>query len=443
MLSNNTRRDFLKTTAAAGVGFWAAAGAEAKESVSANEEINFASIGIGGKGSSDSRSAAGSGNLVAICDIDDDRLNDAGNRYPKAKKYNDYRKMLEEMDKDIDAVTVSTPDHSHAPASAMAMKLGKHCFTQKPLTHSIYEARRLGEIARENKVVTQMGNQGTAGSGLRRAAEIVQAGDIGTVSAVHVWTNRPVWPQGIPVPPEKPVPKNLHWDLFLGPAKERAFGDGYHPFKWRGWWDFGTGALGDMACHTLNMPYMGLKLRDPTSVDATTAGHDGQTYPKWSVINFEFPEYEGRAALKMVWYDGGKLPSSELTDQVTEGGKKKLSNSGCLLIGDKGMIYSPNDYGEKYNMLPADKFANYKGPKESIPRSPGHFKEFADAIKGGPEPMSNFPNYAGPLSEVILLGNLSVYAGKKIEWDAKNLVATNAPEVAEIVRPVYRDGYSL
>ncbi|MEW4561892.1 Gfo/Idh/MocA family oxidoreductase [Bremerella sp. JC770] len=447
MRSNENRRNFMKLTAAAGAGFWAAAGVQAQETKSPNEKINFASIGIGGKGSSDSNDAGRAGNMVAIVDIDKERLEQAGARFPDAKSYTDYREMLTEMGDKVDAVTVSTPDHSHAPASAMAMKMGKHCFTQKPLTHSIWEARRLGEIAKENKVVTQMGNQGTAERGVRRAAEIIQGGGIGNVNEVHVWTNRPVWPQGVAKPETQPVPEHLDWEMFIGPAPYREYADAYHPFKWRGWWDFGTGALGDMACHTFNMAFMALNLRDPISVEAESSGHNGQTYPKWSVIKFEFPELNGRAPVTMYWYDGGKLPAPELTKDLPLS-NNKLSSSGSLLIGDAGKIYSPNDYGAKFHLLPEEKYKDYEGPEESIPRSPGHFKEFVDGINGGPEPMSNFPNYAGPLSETILLGNLSVWTtgesgkGKVIEWDAEKLEAKNAPEVAEIIKPKYREGWA-
>lgn len=442
MTMNNNRRNFLKISAAAGVGYWAS-NTKAAESTSPNEQINFACIGVQGKGSSDSRDASRAGNIVAICDIDDNNLNKAAAEFEGAKKYNDYRKMLDEMSKEIDAVTVSTPDHCHAVVSAAAMKAGKHCFTQKPLTHSIWEARRLGEIATENKVVTQMGNQGTSHSGLRRAAEIIQSGAIGNVSAVHVWTNRPIWPQGQGYDEAEPTPKTVHWDYFIGPGKMIDYRPNIHPFKWRGYWEFGTGALGDMACHTVNMPYMALKLRDPSSVEAVTSGHNGITYPKWSTITFDFPELNGRPACKLFWYDGGKMPDNALLDGVPRNGEGKVADSGCLLVGDKGRLYSSSDYGASFHLLPEDQYKDYSGPAETIPRSPGHFKEFADAIKGGPEPMSNFPNYAGPLTETILLGNLSVWAGKKIDWDAKNMVAKNAPEVAEIIKPSYREGYSL
>ena len=304
------RREFLSTTAAAAMGYWVAGGAEAKESRSPNERIAFASIGIDGKGDSDSDDAGRAGDIVAICDVDDQKLGKAGqHRFPKAKKFNDFREMLDEMGKSIDAVTVSTPDHIHAVAAAMAMKMKKHCFVQKPLTHSIYEARVLGQFARENEVATQMGNQGTANGGLRKAAAAVQAGVLGTVKEVHVWTNRPIWPQGGNAPRRPSRPQNLHWDLWLGPAPTRPLWQrAYHPFAWRGWWDFGTGALGDMACHTLNMPFMALDLRDPISVQAETSGHNKDSYPKWSIITFEFPATDKRPAVKVFWYDGGKRP---------------------------------------------------------------------------------------------------------------------------------------
>ncbi len=433
MSRQNSRREFLKTSALAGAGVWVAGSAAAAEVKSPNEKIRFACVGVGGKGTSDSGDAAAEGDVVAICDVDDNTLASAAQKWPNAKKYNDFRKMLEENRDSIDAVTVSTPDHCHAPAAAMAMKLGKHTFCQKPLTHSIYEARRLGEIAREMKVATQMGNQGTAEPSLRKAAAIIKSGALGNVKEVHVWTNRPIWPQGGDRPESKEPPSHVHWDLWLGPAPKRPYADGYHPFAWRGYWDFGTGALGDMACHTVNMPYMALGLRDPISVEAQSPGHNKDSYPKWSIITFQFPANDKRPAVKMVWYDGGKLPAKELLDGANP------EPSGVVAIGDKGKLYAPGDYAEKgYKLL--------GGATESavdFPQSPGHFKEWVRAIRGGEPAMSNFADYSGPLSETILLGNLAVWAtGKKIEWDAKNLKATNAPEVDMIVKKTYQNGYT-
>lgn len=446
-----SRRDFIKTTAAGaalttGVGYWSSV--EAKEdSTSPNEVIRFACIGVGGKGGSDSKDAADHGDIVAICDVDDNTLENRAKdeKFAKAQKFNDYRKLIDEVGKSIDAVTVSTPDHNHAAAAGLAMRAGKHAFVQKPLTHSIWEARRLGEIAREMKVATQMGNQGTAGSPLREAAAVVSGGALGTVKEVHVWTNRPIWAQGGDRPEPKDPPSKLHWDLWLGPAPARPYGAGYHPFAWRGWWDFGTGALGDMACHTFNMPFMALDLRDPISVQARSSGHNKDSYPEWSVIEFEFPANDKRPGVKAFWYDGKKLPDAALLDG------EKMEKSGALVIGEKGKLWGKGDYCGEYKLLGG----LAKPENVEFTKSPGHFKEFALAIKGGPAARSNFPDYGGPLTETILLGNLAVWLaseckdnadqaiGKKVEWDAKNMVAKNAPEVAQVIKPPYREGYSL
>jgi predicted dehydrogenase len=365
-----TRRQFVQTTAATiGAGYFVAAGLTAQESKSPNERIRFGCIGVGGKGSSDSDDAGRHGDVVAICDVDEGTLGGGAKRFPKATKFTDFRKMLEEMHDKLDAVTVSTPDHCHAPASLMAMRMKKHCFTQKPMTHTIYEARLMGKVARENNLATMMGNQGTAESGLRHAAALLQKGILGKVSEVHVWTNRPIWPQGGERPTPEEPPKALHWNEWLGPAKERPYGKGYHTFAWRGWWDFGTGALGDMACHTVNMPFMGLGLRDPSSVQATTSGHNGDSYPKWSIITFEFPATEKREALKFHWYDGGKRPPKELFEG------RNASGSGSLIVGEKGKIYSPDDYGAQFYML-----GGLEKPDADFVKSPGHFQEWVRAI---------------------------------------------------------------
>ncbi|HUT09966.1 MAG TPA: Gfo/Idh/MocA family oxidoreductase [Thermoguttaceae bacterium] len=434
-----SRRQFLQTTAATGIGYWVAGGVRAQESTSPNERIAMASVGIGGKGSSDSADAGRSGDMVAICDVDTNRLEGTGKKFDKAKQYTDFRKMLEEMEKSIDAVTVSTPDHCHAPAALMAMRMGKHCFVQKPLTHSIYEARLMGEVAKKMGVATQMGNQGTAGGGLRKAAAMMKAGRLGTPKEVIVWSNRPIWPQGGPRPEPKDPPPHLEWDLWLGPAPERPYGDGYHPFSWRGWWDFGTGALGDMACHTVNMPYMGLDLFNPTAVQAVTSGHNKDSYPKWSIISFDFPAVNWRPAIKFTWMDGGKRPDPEVLDGETPRG------SGCVVIGTKGKLYSGNDYGG-IDKLYGDVDDSDEGL--DYPRSPGHFQEWVDAIRGGKPAVSNFSDYAGGLAETILLGNLAVYAaadgeGPKVEWDAQNLKVKNLQGLDQIVKPVYRKGYTL
>lgn len=455
MSHHTNRRRFMQTTALTGLGFWVAGGVRAQENKSPNERIAMASIGLGGKGSSDSSDAGSFGDMVAICDVDEGRLNNAGkNRFPKAKRYTDFRKMLDEMGGSIDAVTVSTPDHTHAPAALMAMRMGKHCFCQKPLTRSIYEARLMAQVARETKVATQMGNQRTAESKLREAAAIIQSGVLGPVKEVHVWTNRPIWAQGCERPKPANCPPFLKWDLWLGPAPERPYADGYHPFAWRGWWDFGTGALGDMACHTVNMPYMALNLHDPVSVQAETSGHNKDSYPKWSVITFDFPALGDRPAVKLVWYDGGKIPGSELLGEmkdlyraeIQEARKKKGNyfGSGCIVVGEKATLYSPGDYADRVQRLSGDKPL----PEVQYTQSPGHFEEWVRAIKGGEPAVSNFANYAGGLTETILLGNLAVWVaasgkGEKVEWDAKNLKSPNVAGLEPIIKPTYRPGYTL
>jgi predicted dehydrogenase len=391
------------------------------------------------------------------------RLRKKAARYKDAKTFADYREMLDTMADQIDAVTVSTPDHSHAPASVMAMKKGKHVYCQKPLTWSLYEARRMRELAAETGVVTQMGNQGTSEDGLREAAEVIRAGAIGEVKAVHVWTNRPIWDQGIARPEgSKPIPEGLHWDLFLGPAPERPYNDGYHPFAWRGWTDFGTGALGDMACHTANMAVMALDLFDPIAFEAVInsgLGPGGETYPKNSQIKFEFAERGDFPACVMYWYDGGNLPSTEILPndvlpddflaRVENDGRAKAMSSGSLVVGSEGMVFSPNDYGARYYLLPEKKFLGYKKPEQTLPRVTAqgnvdqrHMSEFINACKGEGKTMSNF-GYAGRLTETILAGNLSLRVNQRIEWDAVNLRATNCDEANKYVSREYRKGWTL
>ena len=464
------RRQFLKTSATIGIGYFVAANAGAQEPAprkgrgkkkraaaegekpkSPGEQIAFACIGVTGKGGSDSADAGSNGNVVAICDADEQRLNNAGDkRFPKAKRYTDFRKMLDEMGKSIDAVTVSTPDHVHAPAALMAMRLGKHCFCQKPLTRTVYEARMMGKVAREKKVATQMGNQGTASRQLRQAAAWLRAGVLGAVSEVHIWTNRPIWPQGQDRPAgEDPVPANLKWDLWIGPSPMRPYkgkhvdtpvridgeivkrltsGNVYHSFVWRGWFDFGSGALGDMGCHEINMAYMGLDLRNPVSIEAKTSGHNKDSFPAWSIVTYQFAATDKRPAVKMVWYDGGKRPPAELLEGV------EVRAEGQLAIGDKGKLLGTGQFLGK---------GAVERPKVEYPISPGHFEEWVRAIRGGEPAMSNFPDYAGPLAETVLLGNLAVWCGQRVEWDAENLKAKNVEGLETLIKPVYRQGYTL
>jgi predicted dehydrogenase len=446
MSFSTDRRRFLQSTAAAGLGYWVAGGVEAAESRSPNEQVQIGCIGVGGKGKSDVDNMSKHGKIFALCDVDSTTLEGMVSAYKTEHNFSDFREMLDKMGDKIDAVTVSIPDHNHAVAAAKAMKMGKHVHCQKPLTHSIWEARRLGEIAREMGVATQMGNQYTAYNPMRKAAHQIREGQLGTVKDVHIWTNRPIWPQGESRPPSKPVPSTLNWEAWIGPAPFRPYADGYHPFAWRGWWDFGTGALGDMACHTCNLPFMALNMRDPVSVEADCPEHNGDSYPPRSKIKYEFPKLGSRAAFTMHWYDGGNLPPRELFKGVTltteDDGKKvpPPCASGVLIIGDKATMYAAGDYADRGIQIVGD----VKELDVDYPRSPGHEKEWFIAMGDSKKPaMSNFPNYSGPLTETILLGNLAVWKRGKVEWDPVNLKSLNDPSLAKIVHPKFRDGYEV
>jgi len=459
MSQRANRREFLKTTAVGGVGLWVVGSGGSVLGKAANEKVNVAIVGVGGRGRSHvSGIPKAGGNIVALCDVDDNNLGAAAKEHPAAATYNDFRKMLDERHKEIDAVVVATPDHTHAPAASAAMKLGKHVYCEKPLTHSIHEARYLTELAVRQKVATQMGNQGHSGGNTRRIVEIVRSGAIGPVREVHAWTNRPIWPQGKDRPNRTdPVPDSLHWDLWLGPAPERPYvanksdGDSseakgkkkpdarvYHPFAWRGWWDFGTGALGDMACHILDASFWALDLKYPTAVEAI-GGEPRKTEsaPSWEIIRYEFPARRDMPELKLTWYDGGKRPPEELFDG------EKVQIGGALLIGDKGKIYVPDDYGGKHVLLPKKEFADFKNPEETIPRSPGHHEDFLAACKDPDRPACSNFNYSGPLTEMVLLGVVAFRCGKRIEWDGANMKATNCSEAGEYIHPPYRKGWEL
>ena len=448
MSTHGNRRQFLETSVIAGMGYWIAGGLQAATSKSPNEQIQVASIGVGGKGDSDTKNAAKFGKIYAACDVDSNVVDRIEKKLgtPIDHKYSDFRELLDQLGDRIDAVTVSTPDHNHAVIAAKAMRMGKHCFCQKPLTRTIWEARRLGEIANESGVATQMGNQYTAYNPMRKAAYQVRAGQLGNVSDVHIWTNRPVWPVPERRPMMKSVPDSLNWQAWLGPAPYRAFGDGYHPFAWRGWWDFGTGALGDMACHTCNLPFMALNMRDPIAVEAECPEHDGDAFPAWSRIKYEFPELNGRPGFTMTWYDGGELPPIELFDDVTlTTGRGKDATppphqSGCLMIGDRAKMYAAGDYAEMGNEIIGD----VKTMDVDYPHSPGHVEEWFNAMRNpGEPPISNFATYAGPLTETILLGNLAVWKRGRVDWDPKGLVPLNDPTLQRIVHPEYSSGYEV
>ncbi|MGE4549924.1 MAG: Gfo/Idh/MocA family oxidoreductase, partial [Opitutales bacterium] len=424
----------------------------------ANERLQIAGIGVGGKGKSDFDATSSHGDVVAACDIDSRRLDVALRKHPAAVKFYDYRDLIDKMGDKIDALHVSTPDHHHAPAAMRAMEKGIHVYVQKPLTHTVWEARQMRLLAKKKGICTQMGNQGTAENGLRIGAEVVRSGGLGKVKEVHVWTNRPVWPQapGVTARPKEtpPVPDHVSWDQFIGPAPMRPYHPAYNPFKWRGWWDFGTGALGDMACHTANLAYMACELTQPTKVEAVDVGPiNDETFPAWASIKMKFPAIESREAIDFYWYEGktgnnGKdnkgiknLPPKDLFHG------EKPSNSGSLIVGSEGIMYSPNDYGARWMLLPKDKWVDYKNPEPFLPRNGkgdgGMKAEWVNAIKEGkPElAMSNF-EYSANLTESILIGNLAMRAGGKFKWDTEKLKASTK-EAQQYVTKEYRDGWEV
>jgi hypothetical protein len=428
--------------------------------------LRIACVGVGGKGQSDVGCCGGE-EIVALCDVDEDLAADSRKAFPKAKFYHDWRELLEKEGKHIDAVTVSTPDHLHAVVASAAIKLGKHVYCQKPLTQTVYEARYLRKLAKDYRVVTQMGNQGSAEEGLRRAVEVVHAGLIGPVRQIHVWSNRPIWPQGFVKPEgEDPVPEHFKWDLWLGPAPARQFKQGaYHPFAWRGWYEFGTGALGDMACHTANLPFRAAKLGYPRLVELLDHSElNPDTYPKTSKIRFVFPAREGLPETEFFWYDGNPedksckplRPPEDLTKDIRELGKE-LPPSGCLLIGEKGRIFSRDDYGAHFSLKLNDEkelvesreHEAVKAVPVTLPRNTHngdadakHHLEWLAACKGGPAPFSSFDT-AAYLTEIILLGCVALRSGKRLEWDGPAMRATNAPEAVRFVKRTYRHGFGL
>lgn len=465
-----SRREFLRASALAlGVAATAPALLRGQD---LNSKLNIAGIGAGGKGDSDIQHCE-SQNIVAFCDTDETRTNAVRGRNPKAKYFRDFRQMFDQMAAGIDAVTISTPDHTHAVVAALAMSLGKHVYCQKPLTQTVYDARYLRDLARQKKLVTQMGNQGSAADGFRRAVECIQAGLIGAVREAHVWSNRPVWPTGMPLPEgSDPVPATLDWDVWVGPSPMRAYKDrAYTPFAWRGWTDFGTGALGDMACHTANLPFRALKLGYPSRIEAKSAAFNGVSFPLDSTVRFEFPAREGLPPVTLHWYDGGRplpddpyrhdgsnKPPKAITADV-EALRGEVPPSGCLLIGEKGKVFSPDDYGARFyvkfnddrEFSPARTHPAVTAIPQSLPRNahPGNSDqrqhlEWLAAIRAN-QPELCYSNFgvSGYLTEIILLGCVALRVGKPLEWDGPNMVATNAPEAAPFIRPPMRAGWKL
>jgi predicted dehydrogenase len=416
-----------------------------------SERINLAGIGAGGMGGGDIATLARLGaNVVALCDVDDERAAGSYKAFPKARRYKDFRVMLDKEAAHIDAVSVGTPDHIHAVATLAALHAGKPVYCQKPLTRTLAECREVSRAAHAAGVATQMGNQGHATEGARLTNEWIQAGVIGTVREVHVWSDRAgrLWKQGIPRPTDTPpVPSTLSWDHWLGPIHSRPYHPAYAPVSWRGWWDFGTGALGDMGCHIIDHPVWALDLGAPRFVEARTtldgSFFDGnrpnvETYPIASIIYYDFPERGGRPAVRMTWYDGGLMPAAPASLPASQ----QLPDNGVLYVGSKGVMYH-GSHGGMPQFLPRELHQEAVKVPRTMPRSPGHYEEWVAACKGGPRPVSNF-DYAGPLTEIVLLGVLALRApGRRLEWDSANLRVKNAPELNRFVRPEYRKGWTL
>jgi predicted dehydrogenase len=451
----------MLATSAAGLGYLYTAPAFAAGRIQgANQRLGVAGIGVGGKGSSDIDQAGQFMEVVALCDIDERHLAPKAKKWPQAKTFFDYRKLFDDSTllKAIDAVVVSTPDHTHALPSILAMRAGKHVYCQKPLTHDVYEAHLMREEAKKNKVCTQMGNQGTAANGLRRAVELIRGGELGNVSEVHVWTNRPIWPQAPKItdknaPKPEPTPKGVHWDEFLGPAPERPYAAGIHPFGWRGYWDFGTGAIGDMACHTANMAFMALELDHPIHVSAEAGDVNPLTCPSYAHVVLKFPARGNRGPVTVHWYEGRKngtklLPPQELVQKAMSiTGSNKLVDSGSIIVGSQGIAYSPNDYGAEV-FFSTGKKTNNNTPPEKLAINNGHDagqkREWVEAIKAGkPElALANF-DYAGLLTAAFLLGNVAIRIGKAFNWDGAKCQAVDCSEAAPYIRRTYRKGWDL
>lgn len=439
MADKISRRDILRGSAAAVVGLalGQGQGSAADESPQEKHEgpLRFGIIGSGGKGWSGMEAAARHGDIVAICDVDARERAKATQEFTSAAIFTDYREMLLAMRGKLDAVVVSTPDHHHAPASAMAMNMGLHCYCEKPLTRTIWEARRLVQIARRKGVATQMGNQSTASTPMRKAAKLIREGAFGAVKEVHLWTDRASgwWKQGVDRPAPTTKPKHLAYDLWLGPRPERPYAEGYHPFSWRGWWDFGTGSLGDMGCHIFNMPFMALDLRDPIAIQAKTSGHNRDSYPAWAIVHYEFGARGKRGPLDLHWYDGGKRPDPALGPGVTFG------ENGSLVVCEKGTIYCPDADNRQYSLIGGGEL-----PDVEVDESPGHMAEFARACQGGPPAVSNIPNYSGPLTETVLLGNLAIWAdGPRLEWDARRMRVKGTSEFDSLIKPTFAPGWAV
>ncbi|TWT57828.1 Inositol 2-dehydrogenase [Thalassoglobus neptunius] len=433
MLNPRTsRRTFIQATTAGAAAIASSVwtGAKAQESSSPNEKLNIACIGTANRAANDIQGVQGE-NIVALVDVDENYLKRKLGEFPNARTYHDYREMLDQEKGKIDAVVIGTTDHHHAPATIRAIRQGLHVYCEKPLTHTVQEARIIAEAAKEHGVVTQMGTQIHAGDNYRRVVEIIQSGAIGDVTDVHVWVGKG-WGGGERPENGTEPPAHLHWDLWLGPAPERPYAAGrYHPAQWRRWWDFGQGTLGDMGCHYMDLPFWALKLRHPTSCVAHGPKVHEETCPLGLSVEYEFPAREDLAACKLIWYDGDQTPREVAGERVP--------GSGVMFVGSEGKMFA--DYNN-YRLFPKEKFADFQPPTPWIESSIGQHAEWIKACKDGTQPLCNF-DYAGALTETVLLGNVAYRTGQKLEWDAAKLKATNTDAADQYISKQYREGWEV
>ncbi len=459
-ISGPNRRSFMGGAAAAAFSIVPSAVLGQNRGLAPSDTLNVAAVGAGGMGNSNINNLAGERirpgdreNIVALCDVDDATAAETYKQFPDVPRYRDFRVMLDKQ-KEIDAVIVATPDHFHTVAAMAAMQRGKHVYVQKPLTRLVSEARLLTEAARKYKVASQMGNQGHSGEGVRQMCEWIWSGAIGDVHTVHAWTNRPVWPQGIEKrPTEKPnVPDTLSWDIWLGPSPKRDYHPDYLPFNWRAYWDWGAGALGDMACHVIDPVFMALKLKYPDSVEASCSTFvspeqrwekvvNNETFPRASIIHYKFPAREGMPPVEMIWYDGGLQPVRPVELEPNE--EMGHGRSGVIFEGTQGKIMC-GTYGDHPTLLPTWKMKYFEQPQKTLPRIQGnHEQNWAAACKGGEPACSNF-DYSGPLTETVVMGNLAIkYPNRRLDWDGENMRVTNFPEANSFVHMHYRKGWEI
>ena len=444
-----SRKDFLSTSAAAAAGFFVVPrhvlGGPGYKAPS--DRLNIACIGVGGMGASNTESLAKLGeNIYALCDVDEDYAAETFDAYPKAKKYIDFREMLDK-EKEIDAVVVGTPDNTHAAIAIHAMQMGKHAFVQKPLTRTIYESRRMAKVAEETGVATQMGNQGHAFEGTYKIVEWVRQGAIGDITHVDCWTDRPRgwWPQGSDVKKAESipdVPSTMHWDLWVGPSPYRPYHPDYAPFAWRGRWDFGSGSLGDMGAHIIDQPYWALELGMPELVHASSTPLNDEAFPIASSVHYKFPANGNRGPVTLNWFDGGMMPARP--EELEDGKQMGTGGGGMIFHGTEGKLMA-DVYGENPRFIPETDIKDIGQPKKTMEYSPGIHEEWVAAAKGNGDTSSNF-TYAAALTETMLIGNMAIRFNdtkKKLQWDAENMQVKNLPEANEWLksRREFRPGW--